>query len=652
MSSRMKRYLMAIGFFFLFISMAQADLHKQRENFLEAEKAFNEGNQKKFKKLLTRLKDYPYLVFMDIQNNMRLDREKEILSFISEYELSPLSNQLRQAWLKYLAGQNQWQKFVRDYREPACSSVRWAYARALLETGEIDKAWGQAEKLWLRKQFIPAECYPTFDFFYAYKKLTPDLVWQRIEFTIGQNQTDLAVYLKRYLSSDEWPWVDLWLDIFKQPTKILDMDWSKVDRGVASKILSQSMGRLIRQDIPWSVWAFESLKAKQGLSGVDLSKIEQDIALYMALRRDPQALVRIGSLPDHLMTPTLRQWRIRMGLLRQDWNAVLSAWDHLDVQEKATPRWLYWKARALEESGRFQEAKVIYQEIVGQQNYFSLLAADRLNQTRRFNHRPLSATDEDISTLSREPGIRRAVELFYLGRMNDARREWIFSLSGKGPAQLSAAAVIAHDMEWHERAIRTAVDAGGCDDLVISFPLPYLKFVNRYARENGLDPGWILAVIRQESMFVADAKSPAGALGVMQVMPDTGKRIAKLLGEHFTDPSLLLSPEYNIRFGTCCLKKSLEDLHDNSVLATAAYNAGGQMVRKWLPVEGSIPADIWVEIIPFSETRNYIEKIFLNRAVYRQRLGLAPERLSDLMPVVFSGKAFNEKIARAGVGPN
>ena len=426
------------------------------------------------------------------------------------------------------------------------------------------------------------------------------------------------------------------------------MDWSKVDRRVAGKILSQSMGRLIRQDTRWAVWAFDTLKAKQDLSGLDLSKIEQKIALYLALRRKPQALERIVGLPEHLMTPKLRQWRIRAALFRQDWKAVLSGWDNLDVQEKAEPRWLYWKARALAASGRFQEASAIYQEIAGQQNYFSLLAADRLNQTCHFNHRPLSVTDEDILNLRREPGIRRVVELFYLGRMPDARREWIFSLSGKGPSQLRAAAIIAHDMGWHDRAIRASADAGECDDLIVNFPLSYSKFVNRYAGKNGLDPGWIFALIRQESMFVADAKSPAGALGVMQIMPDTGRRIASLLGEHFPDPSLLLSPENNIRFGTCYLSMSLKELQNNPVLASAAYNAGARMVRRWLPEEGSIPADIWVEIIPFFETRNYIEKIFTYKAVYRQRLGLEPERLSDLMPVVFSEKVNDHKAIRVG----
>src|SRR4030042_3750471 len=199
MSGRIRSYLMGIGFFFLFISIARADLNKQRQYFLDAEDAFKKGNQAKFSKLLTRLKDYPlypYLVFMDTQKNIRIDREKEILSFISEYESSPLSGRLRKAWLEYLAGKNQRTRLARDLREPAPPFLQYASVRPLLETGEIDKAWAQAEKLWHYKGYLPGECYPVFDFFYAHKKLTPDLVWQRIELTMAQQQTALAVYLQ------------------------------------------------------------------------------------------------------------------------------------------------------------------------------------------------------------------------------------------------------------------------------------------------------------------------------------------------------------------------------------------------------------------------------------------------------------------------
>lgn len=150
---------------------------------------------------------------------------------------------------------------------------------------------------------------------------------------------------------------------------------------------------------------------------------------------------------------------------------------------------------------------------------------------------------------------------------------------------------------------------------------------------------------------MADVGSPAGALGVMQIMPATGKRIASMLGEPFPHRSLLLCPENNIRFGTFYLRKRLQELQNNPVLASAAYNAGIGRVRSWLPEEGSIPADIWVETIPFFETRNYIEMILTYKAVYRERLGIEPGRTLDMMPDVLSEKAFIDKVARAGTDP-
>lgn len=648
MSGRLERYLIlstTIVFFFLFVSTARADLREQRQSFIDAEKAFSKGHHETFRKLLAELKDYPlypYLVFLDIQKNMGLDREKEILSFINEYHSSPLSGQLRRSWLNYLAGQNQWQRLVRDYRAPASQALQCAYARALMETGEIDKAWNEAEKLWLHGRSRPKECDPVFEAWRAHKKLTPDLVWQRIELSMAQNQAHLAGYLKRYLPSGEKPLVDLWLNVLNRPAGALDTDWSSVDRRVAGKILTQAMSKLIRQDTPQAALAFDKLKAEQDLFELDTSRIEQEIALYLTLRRHPQAAKRIDSLPDHLMTPALREWRIREALSRQDWKAVLSAWKYLDATQKAAPRWLYWKARAYEASGRFPEATAIYREILGRQNYFSLLAADRLNEPCRINHRPLSASAEDILNLRREPGIQRALELFFLGRMIDARREWIFSLHGKDPSQMKAAAVMAHDLDWHDRAIVAAANAGEYDDLKVRFPLSYSELIHQYAGKAGLDPIWIFALIRQESMFMAEISSSAGALGVMQIMPATGRRIASLLGEHFPHRFMLLCPENNIRFGTFYLRMQLKQLQNNPVLALAAYNAGGRTVRKWLPEEDPVPADIWVEIIPFYETRNYIEMIFTYDAVYRQRLGLEPGRLSDRMPDVFSEKAFVE----------
>jgi soluble lytic murein transglycosylase len=174
---------------------------------------------------------------------------------------------------------------------------------------------------------------------------------------------------------------------------------------------------------------------------------------------------------------------------------------------------------------------------------------------------------------------------------------------------------------WHDQAIVTLARAGYWDDLSLRFPTPHQDRVLASARSESIDPAWVYAVMRQESIFRSDAKSPAGALGLMQIMPATGRRIAKDLQMSLPNNYVLLKPDTNIRYGTRYLRHTLDQLQKNPVLATAAYNAGPNRVRQWLPEEGTLDADLWAETVPFFETRKYIKKVMEYTTVYEQRLG-------------------------------
>lgn len=153
------------------------------------------------------------------------------------------------------------------------------------------------------------------------------------------------------------------------------------------------------------------------------------------------------------------------------------------------------------------------------------------------------------------------------------------------------------------------------------------------ARIKNLDPAWVYGVMRQESLFMCDVGSSAGALGLMQIMPQTGKRIARWHGEKLSSTALLLHPDRNIRYGTTYLRRQLDDLQNHPALATAAYNAGQHRVKGWLPAT-PLPADVWVETIPFNETRDYVQRVLAYTAIYEARLGRAPMRMSSRLPLV------------------
>jgi soluble lytic murein transglycosylase len=245
-------------------------------------------------------------------------------------------------------------------------------------------------------------------------------------------------------------------------------------------------------------------------------------------------------------------------------------------------------------------------------------------------HVSIEASPEEISAMLARPGIQMAQELYQMGQVTDARRQWIWTMRRMNNRDLAVAAVIAQQWGWHDRAILTVAKSDHQDDLELRFPLLYRDVIETNASEAGIDPSWVYGVVRQESAFVADARSSAGALGLMQLMPATGKLTGRKLNIPIRNNRALLNIENNLRLGAGYLKEVLGRNKGNQVLATASYNAGPNRVSSWMP-QRSMEADIWVELIPYSETRDYVKNVMSYTTVYDHRLGSRPERLRNRM---------------------
>jgi soluble lytic murein transglycosylase len=349
------------------------------------------------------------------------------------------------------------------------------------------------------------------------------------------------------------------------------------------------------------------------------------LALRIASDYHPSALARLAALPDAVVDRDVAEWRVRVCLRQGDWNAALSWLDRLPAPERDSPRWRYWRGRALETLGRAEDAKPIYQTIAGQRDYYGFLAADRLGAPYTIASAPLAVPATELDALlTQSPGLQRARELYVLGQEPDADAEWRQAIREFDRPALLQAAALAQRWDWHAQAIATVSRAEYWDDLELRFPLAYRDGVVNEARAGALDPAWVYAVIRQESGFRPTARSPVGALGLMQIMPATGRQIARELRDAAADDPPLLQPDVNIRYGVHYLRRMLERLQDNPVLATAAYNAGPSKVARWLPVRAAAPADVWVETIPYRETRAYVQRVMEYAAIYQRRLG-SPE---------------------------
>ncbi len=357
------------------------------------------------------------------------------------------------------------------------------------------------------------------------------------------------------------------------------------------------------------------------------------IAMYAARQDDPQALEWFDRAGDRLSDAQIA-WKVRADLRAGRWNQVYKTIEDMPEDLRDKPVWQYWEARALEARNHIAEANAIFARLSRGTSYYGLLSAEELPVTIQSQPEDYSLKEADMDAVSKLPGIQRALLLRKLGLMVDAVLEWKWALRDADDVDLLAAAEIARREEWYDRSIITAERTREKHNFDLRYITPYRDLAHTYAQENGLDEAWVYGLIRQESRFVHFARSGSGARGLMQIMPATGRWIARQLGVNVHKARAALGkPETNIRFGTYYLRHMLDSLQDSTVLATAGYNAGPNRARRWqadVPLEGAI----YIETIPYTETREYVKKVMTNALYYSQRLGMDQTDFKDLLGIV------------------
>jgi len=301
----------------------------------------------------------------------------------------------------------------------------------------------------------------------------------------------------------------------------------------------------------------------------------------------------------------------------------------------AQPEWIYWRARAHAAAGEKEKAQATFTLVAGQPNFYGILAGEVLGKPYAVPKKAVAPTDTEIATVKKLPGLVRGIALIQTGMRIEGIREWNWTLTGMTDRQLLAAAELARRNDIIDRAINTADRTQDEHDFSQRYPTPFYAEVEPKVREASLDAAWVYGLMRQESRFIMDAKSSAGAKGLMQLMPATARWVAKKIGMKDYHPGKVADMDVNVTLGTNYMKMVLDSLDDHPVLASAGYNAGPGRARKWRgdhPLEGAI----YAETIPFNETRDYVKKVMANAVNYAALLGgSAPtltQRLGTIKP--------------------
>lgn len=617
--------LLLIGCWSLPFYSVQADdtaLLEQRKQYRAAKKSLQADHLKAFEKTSESLKDYPlypYLRYDYLSRRLWKVKSAEIIDFLKDYGDLPMANDLRRSWLKLLIKRGQWQSYVDNYTPQADKTLQCYQLQARIKTKNQAYLLEDIRSMWLAGESLPPECDPAFTLLYKSELLTEELIWQRIRLSMENGQTGLTSFLSRRLSVEQQAWATRWIAMHHNPSK--QMQQAKYDDvPLAREILLHGMHRLARQNIDRALSRWDKLKTAYSFSDSEIDQLEKNLATQAARKNHKQAKQLLDNIAIAEVDEDILQLRLRIALEDEDWETLVKWTEGKPADEKVRLRWYYWRARALAETGNVAAAGEIYEWLAKERDYYGFLAADRINSPYQMNYHPLPEDPEAWQKLSALPAIARAREFYQLGSLYSARREWHHNLPQLNSYQKQIAASIAASWGWHDRAILTLAKAEIYDDLVTRFPLPFNATIEKFATMRKLDLGWMYALIRAESAFIEDVRSPTGALGLMQVMPATGKHTAKNIGLRNYNTKQLLLSDKNVRIGSAYLKQMYGAFNNSAVLATAAYNAGPTNVKRWLPKKHCLEADIWIEKIPFTETRKYVQRILYFASVYDWRL--------------------------------
>lgn len=618
-------------------STLAVDYEPQRKVFEKAEKQLWKANSSTYQKLYHQLNDYPLQPYLDqrrLIHKMRLSSANEIARFLEKYRGTPLDWPLRKKWLTYLVKRNKKTLFLEFYKPSSRVEFTCRYFQYQLDAGMEDATiLPQLTRLWTVGKSQPKVCDPLFKRWQQAGYRTPEIVWQRLVKAADGGKHTLIPYLTGLLPKKDQYLGKLWHKVRKDPSYITRLSRFPNKSAKEALIYSYGVKRLIWRDQNRALKSFEQANHVFQFNEEGKQQIALKFSLALASKNHKSAAKWLKLVNDEKLTDNLVQWRITDVLRSQNWQTIKTELLSLPKHLQSSSQWQYWHARSLIETNEKVLGQSLMTSLAKKRHYYGFLAASLLGLPIQLQDRPLTFEQSERTAIFDNLAGQRAFELFHLGRFHQARLEWNYWLSHLNKRQKLVAAKLANELGWYDRAIFALSQEGYLDDVDLRFPLAFDQQIKHHANKYAINPAWAFAITRRESSFMSDAHSSVGAKGLMQVMPGTAKQLTR---RKRIPNSYLLDSSNNINLGTKYLKKLLDRHKGNQVLATAAYNAGPYRVKSWLKNHKTLPADIWIETIPFKETREYVKSVMAYQQIYQFKVGQAPTLFNELVTMNIS----------------
>jgi len=577
---------------------------------------------------------HDYLVAARLRRDLAggdADLDARIDEFLQAHAGQPVARALRHDWLVSLAQRGRWELFLprsMDVTDPLLACDRLA---GLLATGATAALAPEALARWSLPQKQPAQCGDAFDWLHQQGLITPAIAESRARAALLADNARLAREFAADVPASRATELLRWSDLLESPKSALNVLATHAALPIEADALAAGFDKLARTDVQAAFVLLPQLAARADFTPALQSRLQRSAALGAAYDRDPRALAAFENLPSDVLDNQVQEWRVRAALYAGNFGKVRSWTEQMPAPLASLPRWRYWHARGVAAEEGEDAAVPLFAELAVLRDYYGYLAADRLHRSYNLNAR---SSPDDLATqraLAGEPAMIRAHELFDCDLSDDAASEWNSVMTDAGNALKVQAARLAARWGWYSQSIATLAQSGEFDDLNLRYPRPYADSVIQAAKLTQLSGDWILAVMRQESLFRRDAVSRADARGVMQILPATASALARRW--HMTPPSrdALFDPIIAVPLGAAYLRELLDKYAGSLPLALAAYNAGPAAVERWMPSR-SVEAAVWIENIPYNETRGYVQHIIEHIVAFAYVRGANPPRLDVLLP--------------------
>ncbi|WP_417580124.1 transglycosylase SLT domain-containing protein [Nitrincola sp.] len=627
--------LFASGMLLSTAAVAGNYTESQRELYLDTLEAARAGQQVQVNQAMPALQGYPllpYIHYAQATRQFNAMTHADVEALLTNLEGTPLYQRFLTNWSVHLGERGRWPDFFNYFarvRSPG-AQLQCLAARGELALQKTEQAYAEGLRLWQTGSSQHSACDPLFNQLIQAGTVDSDAGLERVLLALEAGNTSIANYAERFVTTPaaQQQLALIW-QIYNQPESLAaDPSLLSSQTPNAHRLALLATQRLASDNLRLALLTLSEQAQRLNIPKDLQTPLVNRFGVLYAKRFQPDAEAVLTKVDPDYHYSDLTEWRIRLALTEQDWSATRELITRLPNDVRQQGRWLYWALVADLQQGQTPDPLVL-EQLTAERSYYGFKAAELTRRPFSLNDKPSEFSQAQLQQITQLAPMQRIHEFYLMGQTREANQEWNLMTTTLSPEQIHAAAHAIKDWGWYFQGIRGAIASDQWDDLALRFPAPYRDLFDKASKEFDIEPSWALSVTRQESAFLEVARSGAGARGLMQLMPATARETARRADIPLIDLERLNDADINVRLGSAYLAQMQSQFGGNRVHATAAYNAGPGRVRQWLTARGHLPLDIWIETIPFDETRSYVLNVLAFGVIYNTMAGQPARVFSD-----------------------